>query len=142
MDQAVPPVGDDETIYRRVVYLWLRQSVAPPQIDVQAFMPRPSGDDDGLSVSRALYKAAEEVANHPLRKYHVAQLTAGGVKALRLARDAGLRLSVVADPQQDDEGHALIPEMTSDARKTAKEATTEWAVALSSLATIAFVADA
>lgn len=80
---------------------------------VQRIAFRPTDEDlDGISVFRALFTTAEEVAaGKSAHGYYVVRIPVNEI--------LDLGLTVVPDPQVDTlEGHSLIPELTSHTRKT------------------------
>jgi hypothetical protein len=99
------PVTPDEYVLRRIPPDWVDESLAQP-VQRVAFQPNQS-DTNGLSVFRELFvtPAAVAAAGRVGQGYYVVQL---------LVKDLlSLKLSVVADPQEDGpRGHALIPELS------------------------------
>ncbi len=102
-------IGDDEIIYRRIPVSrgWFVNGKVSPQ----AFDPN-KDDTDGLSVNRAAFVSAPELAAKGMSKkgYYVAELQAIGL------REAGIR--VVPDALPADEGHALILDLTYNNRNS------------------------
>ncbi|MBI1374286.1 MAG: hypothetical protein GC159_16340 [Phycisphaera sp.] len=140
---SVPPVGDDERLYRRVPSEWYNPRKGTKPIPQRAFMPRPwvsedkPGDMTGLSVSRADLTTVDHAATMPHngKKAHLAEFGVSDV--------VELQLTVKTDPLADDLGHSLIPELNSlDRRDPDKEARMEeWAIALRDSATIVYEAE-
>lgn len=115
------PIEDDERLYRRVP---VRPEYHDPAVDTQpsplAFNPRPD-DTTGLSLSRAKYKSMSEVAANPHgKRFYVAVLVAGAMRARGIA--------VVPKPLPGDPGHAEIPGLRYDNRRS--DTAEEWKVAL------------
>ena len=110
MVDGTEPVADDEILYRRVPispeYFNPQASEHPTPL---AFNPHKK-DTTGLSVYRAKYKTAEQVAKNDRGKsYYVAEMK---VKDLRVHK-----LRVEPKPiQPDDRGHAELPDLTYAAR--------------------------
>jgi hypothetical protein len=107
----VDPIADDEVLCRRIPAStgWYGPSRSPP-LEPEAFRPN-KNDTHGLSVSRQKYKSVEQAARgQPGKTYFVALLRAGDIRA------AGME--VVPRPLPDDPGHAEIPELTYDTRKS------------------------
>ena len=91
----------DEIVYRRIAFVHFPPSEKQPQAG--AFTPH-SSDNTGLSLCRARYKTAEEVAQgRPDRRYHVARMRVGDLNRLGL--------TVIADDPDNDPAHAIIPEL-------------------------------
>ncbi|REK25883.1 MAG: hypothetical protein DWQ45_08040 [Planctomycetota bacterium] len=112
-------VGDDEFIYRRIPVStgWYDPAAAEPA-SPRAFQPHPENDPEGLSVSRAKseehpdFPSLGEASLGPSRHgYFVAVLRVGDL------RQRGI--DVVADPLEENPGHALIPDLTSGNRNSA-----------------------
>lgn len=100
------PVEDDELLYRRVpsCHFDSESGLSP-----EAFGPH-RNDEDGLSLSRANYTTAVQVAQGPSpHPYYVAVLKAGQLR--------GLGLEILPDPQPHDAGHVLLPGMNAENRK-------------------------
>jgi hypothetical protein len=107
----VDPIGDDELLYRRVSVNSGWYSLETGRLDSQAFAPNKTRDVTGLSVYRANLKALEEAAKGQAGKsYFVAVLRAGEL------RQRGLE--VVARPIPGEPGHAEIPDLNANNRKT------------------------
>jgi hypothetical protein len=110
-------ISDDEIIYRKIPascgwYDPIRVEVKP-----EAFKPREG--DDGLSVDRAkseacpLFRSIEEAAvGRSGKEYYVACLRVG------VLRERGIQ--VVPRPIQGNPGHAEIPNLTYENRKSDK----------------------
>lgn len=116
-------VPGHEWIFRRCVFDWFRHKDCLPA--VKNFMPRAwvsdqlRGDVDGLSVTRPAITndTPERASCCPFsgKHFHVAKLLVTTIES------AGL--TVIADAQPHDKGHALIPELNSlDRRDPDKEA--------------------
>jgi len=117
----IEPISDDELLYRRIpAALHLYDPNAAPQLLPDAFRPN-ANDTTGLSVYRAKYKSVEEAARgRPDKQYYLAVLRAGDLRA------SGIE--VVARPLESDPGHAEIPALTYQDRKT--DRVLEWKVLL------------
>jgi len=114
MGDGTEPIEDDELLYRRV-------PVKPPHFDPtndpcptpKAFRPR-KDDTTGLSLSRAKYMSPEDVARTGHGKeYCVAVLRAGDL------RQHGIDIDPA--PLEDNKGHAVLPALTWENRKEAKQ---------------------
>ncbi len=116
------PISDEELLYRRIpASLNLYDSAAEPRLLPDAFRPH-ANDTTGLSVFRAKYKSAEEAGRgRPGKLYYVAVLRAGDLRA------RGIEVS--PRPLENDPGHAEIPHLNYQDRKT--DRVLEWKVALS-----------
>jgi hypothetical protein len=104
------PITDDELIYRRVPAStgWFspESGLAPV-----AFAPHKVLDVTGLSVARAKYKSVEEAATgRPGKSYYVAILRAGDLR--------GRSIAVEPRPLPDDPGHAELPDLKAENRKS------------------------
>jgi hypothetical protein len=102
------PIDDSELLYRRV-------PVSQGLIDSQGVSPaafRPHRNDTtGLSVYRAKYKSIAEAARgQSASGYFVLAFTAGNARALGI--------DIAPNPLPGDPGHAEIPSLTYDVRKT------------------------
>jgi hypothetical protein len=111
MSDGTELILDDEILYRRVP---AQADYYNPAVDSRptplAFRPR-ENDTKGLSVSRAKYRTMEQVARNPRgKRYYVAVLQAGKLRAGGIA--------VEPDPLPNDPGHALLPSLTYQNRKT------------------------
>ena len=115
------PVGDDELLYRRIpAALNLYDPQTEPHLLPDAFRPN-EHDTTGLSVYRARFKTLDEAARgREGKQYYVAVLRAGDL------RSRGIE--VVARPREGDPGHAEIPGLTHQTRKT--DQALEWKVIL------------
>ena len=111
------PIADDEILFRRIpASLNLYDPQSQPPLLPDAFRPN-ANDKTGLSVYRSEYKSLEETARGREGKmYYVAVLRAGDLRA------AGIE--VVPRPLKDDPGHAEIPGLTYDNRRT--DRSIEW----------------
>ena len=121
------PIDDDEILYRRIP---VSQEWYDPNDDLppspEAFRPV-KHDATGLSLSREKYKNIEEAARGQAGKnYFVAVLRAGDL------REHGIE--VVACPQKEDPGHAGIPALNYEDRKT--DQAKEWKTILAHKLTI------
>lgn len=121
------PIEDDEVLYRRVP---VSQDWYDPQSDpslaADAFKPG-RHDTTGISVSRAKYKSLEEAARgRPGKSYFVAVLRAGDL------RSRGIE--VVPRPGENDPGHAELPGLTYETRKT--DQASEWRTLLAQELTV------
>ena len=115
------PIDDDEFLYRRIP---VSQNWYDPQVDSrpspEAFRPT-QFDKTGLSLSRGKYKSIEDAARGMEgKKYYIAILRAGDLRAIGIP--------VEPRPQPNDPGHAEIPGLTYDNRKT--DRALEWKVLL------------
>jgi hypothetical protein len=115
------PIAEDELLYRRIpAALNLYDPHTAPQLLPDTFRPN-QNDDTGLSVYRAKYKTIEEAARG--RKgggYYVAILRAGDLRIQGI--------DVVPRPIPGDPGHAEIPGLTYQNRKS--DQALEWKVLL------------
>ena len=120
MADGTEPIDDDELLYRRVPLVHFDEN-NDPKLTPQTFRPR-SDDTTGLSISRAKYKTAEQAAqNSRGKQYYVAVFRAGDL------RTGGISVEPQPIPP-DDLGHAELPELTYDRRKS--DAVEEWKVLL------------
>lgn len=111
------PIADDEILYRRI-----SASADPPWLDpvtkevnANAFAPHKKNDTTGLSVWRAKYKSKEQAAQGPAKRYYLAELRAGDLRANGIA--------VVPQPHiQDgyDIAHAELPDLNASNRKDSR----------------------
>jgi len=109
MGDGAEPIEDDECLYRRVRldYYDPKQADEPSPL---AFHPR-DYDQTGISVFRAKYTTPELVAqNDRGKRYYVAVLRAGDLRAHGI--------HVVPRPEGHPSGHAEIPELTYENRRT------------------------
>ena len=105
------PLADDEYIYRKIPVKpgWYDPSV-DPNPSPEAFRPR-EGDTTGLSVDRAEYRTIDQSAQGPSTQgYYVAVLRVGDLRANGI--------EVVPRPEGQNPGHAEIPGLTYENRKT------------------------
>jgi hypothetical protein len=111
------PIADDELLYRRIpAALNLHDPTAEPSLLPDAFRPN-QNDLTGLSVYRAKYKSLEAVAfGREGKKYYVAVLRAGDLRAKGI--------EVVPRPLDDDPGHAELPSLSYQTRKS--DQVVEW----------------
>lgn len=110
MGNEALPIADDELIYRRIPASqgWYDPESTLP-LSPKAFRPR-SGDNDGISVTRASFRSpAEEAKNNRGVRFFVATLCVGDI------RKHGM--DVVAQPIDGNPGHAIIPELRYESRK-------------------------
>ena len=115
------PIDDEELLYRRIPASqdWYDPS-KEPNLAVPAFRPR-KYDTTGISLSRAKYKSLREAAQNPRGKScYIAVLRAGDL------RSAGIE--VVPRPEDGDPGHAEIPSLNYENRKS--DQAKEWIVLL------------
>ncbi len=107
---AAGPIGDDEILFRRIPMSMEWYEPQEQVVHEDAFLPT-KADGDGLSLMRAKFCPLEELAarGRPGKQYYVACLRAGDIRAQGIEPKA--------DPQPDDPGHALLPQMTRDNRK-------------------------
>ena len=109
MDDGTEPIEDEEYLYRRIVFKYFDPDQGE-EPSPQAFHPR-SYDKTGLSVFRAKYVTPEQVAkNDRGKQYYVAVLRAGDLRAQGL--------DVVPRPEGNAPGHAELPGLTYDSRRT------------------------
>ncbi len=128
----VPPISDDELVYRRLLRAGWYRNQEHPKIPLKFFMPRPwvtvekPGDVDGLSVNRASLisefdasKRSDTGERLPMARFAVAEVYRIG-------------LTVRPAPSLDDLSHAVIPELNSLDQRDSEKATQmeEWALAL------------
>lgn len=108
-------IADSEELYRRIniTQNWYDPSLeAPPSR--RAFRPNRKRDPTGLSLFRAKYVSPEQLCqNRRDDRYYVVVVRAGDL------RDHGL--SVVPVPVEEMPGHAEIPELNSENRKTTED---------------------
>ena len=105
------PLSDDEYIYRKIPVKpgWHNPSISASP-SPQAFNPRKE-DTTGLSVDRAKYRTIRESAQGPSTQgYYVAVLRVGDLRANGI--------EVVPRPEGQNPGHAEIPGLTYENRKT------------------------
>jgi hypothetical protein len=108
MSDGTEPIADDELLYRRI-------PVSMPWYDghgvsPEAFDPR-KDETTGISVYRAKYTSLQEAARGRSKQgYYVAVMLAGD-----LARHG---IQVVPRPEQDNPGHAELPDLTCYKRLT------------------------
>lgn len=111
MSDGTEPIADDEILYRRIPVdpeYYNREIDANPT--PLAFRPT-KGDTTGLSVYRAKYKSIEEAAENTRgKRYYVAVMRAADL------RDHGIK--ILAKPIPNDPGHAEIPSLTYENRRT------------------------
>jgi hypothetical protein len=115
------PITDDELLYRRIpAALNLYDPHAKPHLLPDAFRPN-QNDVTGLSVYRAKFKSVEEAAQgREGKSYYVAVLRTGDLRARGI--------EVVPRPIAGDPGHAEIPGLTYQNRKT--DQALEWKLLL------------
>ena len=109
MGSGTEPITDDEIVYRRVSVKsgWYTPEKSPP-LSPMAFNPR-KDDTRGLSLVRA--KSAEDAAMSPRgQPCYVVALKAGDLRAHGI--------EIVPRPLPDNPGHAEIPVLTYDNRRT------------------------
>lgn len=110
MPSGDEPIDDGELLFRRIPSVWFRDG----KIEPEAFLPRKNGDEDGISLSRGKYKSPEEAARPPVirpgKVYYLSQF-----KATELRK---VGLEAVPMPLPNDIGHCVIPQMTSEKRRT------------------------
>lgn len=111
MEKGLEPIADDELLYRRVPESAGWYDPAIKELNFKAFDPHKERDKTGISVSRGRFASIEQAARGQLGKsYFVAVLNAGAL------RRAGI--SIEPRPTSADQGHAELPELNSDNRKT------------------------
>jgi hypothetical protein len=110
MVEGNDPIDDEELLYRRIPVSqnWYDPaSTLPPS--PKAFKPHRTNDASGLSLYRARFKTAQEVAaNDREARFYVAVLKAGDL------RRRGVE--VLPRPLPGDPGHAELPDLRSDNR--------------------------
>ena len=108
MNAGEEPIADDEILYRRIPEGWCNGN----EVEDQAFLPHKKSDQDGLSLSRAKYKTAQEAAytSRHEKRYYVAVLRVSKLRA------DGIRIQPM--PLADDPGHCVLPDLTSGNRGT------------------------
>lgn len=111
MNEGWESVDDDEIVYRR---LPIKPEFYNPAISENptpiAFRPR-EADSTGLSVFRAKFVSAEQVAKNPEnRSYYVISFRVGDLRANGI--------EVVSRPVPEKPGHAEITSLTFQNRKT------------------------
>lgn len=104
------PIGDDELLLRRIPMSMEWYNPQEQVVHEDAFLPT-KADHDGLSLMRAKFCTAADLSarGRPGKQYYVAQFRAADIRA------QGIELQ--ADPQPDNPGHALLPQMTRNNRK-------------------------
>ena len=103
------PIEDDELLYRRVQLVHFDPSQGPCP-SPQAFRAT-AHDETGVSVFRAKFTTVEDVVRNDRGKsYYVAVLRAGNLRANCI--------DVVPKPQEDRPGHAELPGLTYENRKS------------------------
>lgn len=105
------PIEDDEILYRRIpTQPAYHDPNLSPLPTPKAFHPR-RDDRTGLSVYRAKYKMPKQVAaNDRSKTFYVAELRAGEL------REQGIE--IIPAPLPDDPGHAELPGIKYDDRKS------------------------
>ena len=109
VNDGTEPIADEEFLYRRIPAStdWYSTETG---LKPEAFGPLKT-DATGLSISRAKYKSIEEAARgRPGKSYYVAVLRAGDL------RQNGIEPA--PKPMPDDPGHAELPDLNADNRKT------------------------
>ena len=105
------PISADELLYRRIPDSQNWHDPVAGTTDPFAFRPT-QNDDTGLSLTRAKYRAAEdEAASGRVGKLY-------WIAVLRVADLASGGISVVSRPTDENPGHAEIPSLTYQNRKT------------------------
>lgn len=108
---SIDSIADGELLFRRIP---ASQNWVDPQskvVDPLAFRPR-QNDTTGLSLSRAKYGSAAEEAGRGAKGkcFYVAILSIDKLRTVGI--------DVVASPLPEHEGHAEIPALTFDNRKS------------------------
>jgi len=121
LSDETEPITDDELLYRRIpAALNLYDPRREPHLRPDAFRPN-QNDMTGLSVYRAKFKSVEEAAQgREGKSYYVAVLRTGDLRARGI--------EVVPRPIAGDPGHAEIPGLTYQNRKT--DEALEWKLLL------------
>jgi hypothetical protein len=109
MDDGSEPIDPTEILYRRIPAVWATSPFPSPL----AFTPRPE-DIEGLSVYRAKYvRSIDEIALNPRGAvYCVATLLAKNLM------DAGIAIVPSPDRTSNKPGHAHLPAINYNQRKT------------------------
>ena len=114
MEGGMDPISSDEIVYRRILeqyYDKTNDALAP-----QAFRPVRS-DTTGISVTRAKYATAEQAARgRGGKRYYIAALLVSDLHSI------GLRIE--PRPVPDNPGHAEIPELVYETRRS--DRSVEW----------------
>lgn len=111
MGESSEPITDNELLYRRIPASMPWYSPDTGNLSPEAFAPSKERDFTGLSIARAKYKSLEEAAKgRPGKSYYVATLRAQDLK------DRGIQ--VVPRPQPCDPGHAELPDLNAQNRKS------------------------
>ncbi len=108
---TIEPIDDGEILHRRIPVStgWYQPDKRPP-LEPEAFRPN-RFDGTGISVSREKYTPLEQAARgQPGKDYHVAVFRAGDLRA------AGIE--VTAKPVEGNPGHAEIPSLRYENRKS------------------------
>ena len=111
MSDGTEPIADDELLYRRIpVSQGYYDPANDPRPSPLAFKPT-RNDTTGLSAHRAKYATIEQAARgRPGKSYYVAVLRAGDMRAVGI--------DVLPRSLEDDPGHAEIPGLTFENRKS------------------------
>jgi hypothetical protein len=111
VDGGNEPIDDDEFLYRRIPTSMTWYSPDTGVLLPEAFAPSKDRDLTGLSVARSKYKTVEEAAKgRPGKSYYVAILKAKDLK------DRGIE--ALPRPQPNDPGHAELPDLNAQNRKS------------------------
>lgn len=104
------PITDEEILYRRIPVSQNYYDPATKDLSPEAFHPR-SFDDTGISVYRKKYTPIEKAAiGRPGKSYYIGELHAGDIRKVGLV--------VRPSPRPNDSGHAEIPDLTYENRRT------------------------
>ena len=110
MEDGSEPIADGEFLYRRIPVSqgWYDQVHG---LKPEAFAPHRERDATGISIYRAKYKPIEVAARgQPGKSYYVAVFHAGDLR--------GNGISVIPRPLPNDPGHAELPDLNSNNRKS------------------------
>jgi hypothetical protein len=113
----VPPVQDDEFLYRKVAVSRNLVNAENGEVDSNAFKPDRERDTDGTSMDRAHstaypeFRTPQQAGTGPSRSgYYVVS---------HRVRDLRARgIDVIARPTPENPGHVVLPGLRADNRKT------------------------
>ena len=111
MENLTDPIAADELLYRRVPVSMNWYDPDSGVLEPQAFDPHRKNDVTGISVFRKKHKSLIEAARgQPGKSYYVAVLCARDLQANRIR--------VVPRPRLNDPGHAELPDLNTENRKS------------------------
>ncbi len=111
MENLTDPIAADELLYRRVPVSTNWYDPDSDVLEPQAFDPHRKNDVTGISISRKKHKSLIEAARgQPGKSYYVAVICAGDLQAKKI--------KVVPRQQPNDPGHAELPDLNSENRKS------------------------